>query len=379
MSERRDLRAGGVLRSVLASILSLAIGGVLAFATLEGFLRVRDWPTPGLYVDGRGPLPLVLPSAEGSAWRNYKGDAELRHWSYRVPVRLNRHGFIEREPEPKPRGAWRIGLFGDSFAAGQGVESVERFGNLWAEALRDRFGREVEVYNFGSAWCGSAQNAAFLERHGAEYELDELVLAVFSGNELTDNERFESYSKRSEEERRALDAARGKGSIRSWLRDHSRAAGFLWITFARMFAGTEQHYLTPQSVESLWPLTERALERFASAAGGRPMTLWYLPSRPEWDDAAWEWVRAEAGLADDDRDVLRERMQAWAERRGVAFVDLTSSLSGKDPDEVTIALDGHLNAEGNLGAAALLAADPRASHLQREARQGSSAQQGRDG
>lgn len=346
---------------------SLVLGASLFVGMLEIGLRVMNWPAPGLYRDRTGPLALSMPSGDGSSWRAYPGSARLRHWDYDVPIELNRHGFIDRDPAPKAPGVWRVGIFGDSFVAGMGVPPMKRFTQIWRDSLQARSGTPaVEVYNFGSAWCGSAQNAAFLEGHGAEYRLDEIVLAIFGGNELEDNLAWSEYSAKSPEEQRRADHAASTGSsVREWIRNHSRAAGFLFVTIAGRFSSKSVRVLDTKSIDRLWPETEHALESFSRAAGERGFSIWYLPDTHEWDDEVWRQVKLEYSLGDGDRHVVRDAIARWASRFGIPFVDATPLLAGRSAKDLRFRRDGHWNEAGHRVVGTGLAGDDMASRIQR--------------
>lgn len=351
------------IKRALFATVSLSVGFLLSLLVLELALRVVDWPSPGLYQGGSGPLPLSIATAEGSSWRSYPGKARLRHWDYDVPIELNSHGFIERENAEKADGVWRIGLFGDSFTAGMGVEIDERFGRIWWRAIAERMEPPIEVYNFGSAWSGTGQSAAFLQGHGDEYAIDEIVLALFGGNELEDNENWDRH--RTLEPAEQLSRGRHELTLRERIRNESRAAGFLYVYLVRTFAKKETVVPRRSYVDEHWAPTERALREFVDAAGTRPLTIWYLPSTTEWDDASWQSVQSELDIPDADRHAVRDRVREWATRAGIPFVDTTAFLTGSRVEEIRFARDGHWNARGHRIVANGLIESSEASHWQR--------------
>lgn len=356
------------IRQLIFALISMGVGLAVSVAFVEVALRIIDWPSPGLYQDGVGPLPLAIATEDGSSWRRYPGVARLRHWDYDVDIRLNDHGFIERPNAPKEEGTWRIGLFGDSFTAGMGVQPNERFGSVWERSLPAEARASMEVYNFGSAWSGTGQSAAFLAKHGSEYRLDEVILALFSGNELQDNEHWEAYRSLPPEAQKQREQKR-----RSWrdrLRNRSRAAGFLYVSVVRGFASRKITVPNAEFVSEKWPPTERALADFVDAADGRPLTIWYLPSTTEWDDALWSSLRDELGLNDSDRHAVRDRIRRWANENGVPFVDTTHFLEGRTAREIRFQRDGHWNPAGHLLVGRALAAERGASHWQSQSRNG---------
>jgi hypothetical protein len=339
----------------------------LPLGVLEASLRIIDWPAPGIYRDDRGPLGLSMPNEDGSSWRAYSGPARLRHWDYDVEIMLNKHGFIDRESYPKDPETWRIGIFGDSFVAGMGVSADERFTQVWIESISKRIRSiTIETFNFGSAWCGSAQNAAFLSVHGNEYDLDEVVLAVFGGNELEDNLRWSEYSTLTPSEKVRADIAASSGtSIRDWIRNHSRAAGFLFVTIAGRFASKSIHIPDEDAMTKLWPTTEQALSSFALAAGNRKLTIWYLPDTHEWDDEAWRQIKSEFALREEDRHLVRDAIEKWAESRRILFIDASSFIAGRSARDLRFRRDGHWNEAGHRIVGEALAAHAEASWIQR--------------
>lgn len=347
-------------------LLSIFVGVAFSVALLEVGLRVIDWPSPGLYRGRDGPVALSMANEEGSSWRAYPGRMRLRHWDYDVEIELNSDGFIERERTSKRPGTWRVGLFGDSFVAGMGVASEDRFGRIWMNAIYPSEARPIEIYNFGSAWCGTGQNAAFLSAHAAEYELDEVVLALFGGNEIEDNLRWSSYRALPQERQVELDREASSGrTLRTWIRNHSRAAGFLYVAIASRFTTQEIGIPTKASLDKGWAKTRQALESFALEAGIRPVTIWYLPDSHEWDDDVWSELRGTHHLEETDRHVVRDAVEAWANAQRIPFVDVTPMLEGRTIDELRFRRDGHWNADGHRVVGLGLARIPLASFAQR--------------
>src|SRR5262245_10316510 len=197
-------------------------------AVIEISLRATGWPAPGFYKDGRGPLALVAPGPAGGAYPpNITG--RLRHYDYDVEWSVNGDGFRERPRQRKQAGERRIGILGDSFAAGFGVERQRRFTDVWYEKTAQR---GSTLWNLATPNCGTTCEAAILEGIGSNYELDEIILTFYSGNDLSDNIEWDQ----AKENRERGGAAR----MRGWLREHSRAATFAWVYLLRSFASISQ-------------------------------------------------------------------------------------------------------------------------------------------
>jgi GDSL-like Lipase/Acylhydrolase family len=329
---------GPIRAGIQANILLLLSSSAVALGMGEALVRARGWPAPGFYRDGKGPLALRAPGAAGGAFPP-GGPGRLRHYDYDVACQVNADGFREREPQPKRSGEWRVALLGDSFATGMGVEESQSFLALWKRTAD----RAVTVWNLAAPSCGTSSEAAILHGVGARYDIDEVVVAFFGGNDLTDNLAWSrAGSGRTEIESSDWDA-------RGWLREHSRLATFVWVGFARGFAR-----FRPPGVydlaefDRLWPFTEEALASLRSAAGTRPLTIVYLPSTPEWDDHLWEWARTEYGLRDEGRFLVASAVSRWARAHGVRFFDVTPALRRCPASaQCCFPVDPHWNAAGH--------------------------------
>ena len=325
------------LAGIQANILLLLGGSAVALGMGEALVRAHGWPTPGLYRDGKGPLALRVPGEGGGAYPP-QGWGRLRHYDYDVAWQVNSDGFREREPEPKSRGEWRVALLGDSFAAGVGVEASGCFAAYWNRTA----GPAVTLWNLASPSCGTSCEAAILRVAGARYDADEVVVAFFGGNDLSDNLAWSRAGPATME----VDS---DWNGRVWLREHSRLATFLWVGFARGFARFRPPgvYDTAE-FERLWPFTEEALASLRSAAGARPLSLVYLPSSPEWDDGLWRWARAQYGLREEGRFLVSSALARWAGTHGVRFFDVTPALRRcPTAAECCFPVDPHWNVGGH--------------------------------
>ncbi len=79
-------------------------------------------------------------------------DGRLYTWGHLVVK--NRYGFRGRNFEtPKPKGVYRVAVFGDSLTYGVGLAVNERYTNIAEQLLNEAFDdRQFEVLNFGI--CG---------------------------------------------------------------------------------------------------------------------------------------------------------------------------------------------------------------------------------
>ncbi|MBW2737526.1 MAG: hypothetical protein JRE64_01485 [Deltaproteobacteria bacterium] len=126
---------------------------------------------------------LNIPNIEGFS----------RTQDFIMHVKINSRGLRDREFElSKPSGTFRIGVFGDSFTFGEGVQNEEAYPKILEKILkRDtrliQSRTNVEVINFGLGKTGTSQQLALYQQEGTKYDLDCVILGFLSGNDFTDN------------------------------------------------------------------------------------------------------------------------------------------------------------------------------------------------
>lgn len=108
-------------------------------------------------------------------------------------VAINRDGLRDRDhPRAKPAGTLRIAVLGDSYTEAIEVPVEQTFWSVLADDLNRAAavrGRRVEVLNFGVRGYGTAQELLTLRCCVWDYSPDVVLLAFYSGNDVTDNSR----------------------------------------------------------------------------------------------------------------------------------------------------------------------------------------------
>lgn len=310
----------------------------------EAGLRIVGWSAPGLYIDGRGPVALRNPGTNGGAFP-HRAHGELRHYDYDVEFSTNSFGFRDSEVLTKQNGEWRIGFLGDSFTAGMGVKQQERFADVFAAEMR-RTRSDLTVWNLGAPLCGTACEAAMLERVSQAYQLDEIVLAFYGGNDIEDNSAwYASISNPSA----ATDQRTLSLKARDWLREHSRVSTFVWVNALRAGATFKPPGIYNEAdLNQSWPDTARSLQHLKDIVGARKFVILYLPAVPEWNDGVWQDVRTRYGAADEGRNIIRNAVANWSRQNNVPFVDATVWLHGCDSLQACVfPVDPHWNAHGH--------------------------------
>jgi hypothetical protein len=105
-------------------------------------------------------------------------------------IQINSEGM--RGPEvsvQKPVGTYRIALLGDSYVEGMQVPFEKTVGEVIAGRLSELRGSSVEVLNFGVGGYGSTQELLTLQHTVWKYSPDLVLLAVTTGNDISDNYR----------------------------------------------------------------------------------------------------------------------------------------------------------------------------------------------
>lgn len=355
---RRQLSLG---RKLTFICISMSIGLLIAAGAVEIGLRFVDWPVPGL--DTGGEVARWKVKQTGREGGTYPpGVWRLRHYDFDVEWAANSDGFHEREREPKKDGAYRIGLIGDSFTAGYGLEMNKRFSQVWF----DQFGTShphAELWNLSTGLCGTAHQADIMAGVGKEYQFDEVILGFYPGNDLADNKAW-MKAKETGSTEPAVDDTKG---IVPMLRRNSRLLTFLWTNGLRSLKTYPPKGIFRESeFRELWPDTEKSLEMLRENASGLPLTIWYLPTESEYSDAYWQSQAAKFNYSEQDRHRVREAVAKWAEARNIAFVDLTPFLEGQSPAEIHFKNDAHWNERGSRLIGDGLAKTPRATALGRQ-------------
>src|SRR5215213_7066737 len=213
-------------------LLMILVGLILGLLVVEVGLRIVGYSFPTFYATDAERGVALRAGVEG--WYRREG---------RNYVRINSDGLRDREhTKTKPPNTVRIAVIGDSYAEALQVPMDNAFWAVMAEQLRQhcpRFaGQQVEVINFGVSGYGTAQELITLRQKVWDYSPDIVLLAVCTGNDITDNSRILKktdipYFVYSEGQNLTLDNSfrdspafrlqnSALSSVGSWLRNHLR-------------------------------------------------------------------------------------------------------------------------------------------------------------
>lgn len=161
----------------------IVVGLILGLLVVEVGLRVIGYSFPTFYATDADRGIALRAGVEG--WYRREG---------RNYVRINSDGLRDREhTKAKPPNTLRIAVIGDSYAEALQVPVDNAFWAVMAERLRQHCpklaGQQLEVINFGVSGYGTAQELITLRQKVWDYSPDIVLLAVCTGNDITDNSR----------------------------------------------------------------------------------------------------------------------------------------------------------------------------------------------
>lgn len=154
----------------------------LVIAEVAARVHLGDEFQQGAYV---GPPQAMCGRFDAElGWANLEGTSSqiaALGGTYRVTINSEGNRGPEHALEKAP-GVTRVLVLGDSTAWGWGVDDAE----VWCELVDARLGGEVEVINLAVPGYGTDQQLLQLERVGADWQPD-IVLLAYVHNDLTSN------------------------------------------------------------------------------------------------------------------------------------------------------------------------------------------------
>jgi hypothetical protein len=229
-------------------------------------------------------------------------------------VEINSDGWrgpdVPLEPTP---GTLRIALLGDSFIEAFEVPFDSTVGEVVERRLSALRGRPVEVLNFGEGGYGTTQEYLTLQHEVWKYSPDVVLLAVTTGNDISDNSRrlrrgnYVPYQV-FQGDRLVLDT--------SFVMARDYRSRTLWT---RRMLGLVKHSRLAQLINRVRHLRVKGERQQANAGGdegdelGLRDEVQLPPATPDWQEA-WRVTEGVLGLMRDE-----------CRRHGVPFAVVTLS------------------------------------------------------
>ena len=139
----------------------------------EGRIEESNRLDPGLIQYDR-----ILGWALTPGWTGTHG-----HHDFEVTYSINEHGFRGRFPDlSQPKVRPRVGVLGDSFTFGFGVNDGETFVDLLQQGDPDR-----DYLNLAVPGYSTDQEYLLMRNRGRSLEIDHYLLVIYLGNDFLDN------------------------------------------------------------------------------------------------------------------------------------------------------------------------------------------------
>jgi len=173
------MKKNNYLMNIMLIIFSL----IVSFLVIEVGMRIAkiEYPIFQTFDFHRGFS--LRPNASG--WWLREGKAY---------VKINSQGLRDSEhKKEKPANTIRIALLGDSFAEARSVPINKTFWSLMENKLNlchKKNNQKIEVINFGVTEYSTAQQLLTLRHYVWNYNPDIILLAFFSGNDISDNSKL---------------------------------------------------------------------------------------------------------------------------------------------------------------------------------------------
>lgn len=170
--------------SLKARLILVLVGIMLPLVLAEIGLRLAGAILPGDYQTvsfAEAHPEFGRRNRPGAGW---KKTSEFTSW-----IEVNSKGLRGTEIDyPKPAGERRILVIGDSFTFAEQVNQNETF----TQRLEDRLnaeGGQYRVLNAGSNGWATANEAIYLAKEGVRFKPDVVIVALYLGNDVSDNYR----------------------------------------------------------------------------------------------------------------------------------------------------------------------------------------------
>jgi hypothetical protein len=301
--------------SLKARLILMLVGLLLPLLLAEVGLRLAGAILPGDYQTvsfAEAHPEFGRRNRPGAGW---KKTSEYTSW-----IEVNSKGLRGAEIDyPKPAGEKRILVVGDSFTFAEQVNQNETF----TQRLEDRLnseGGQYRVLNAGSNGWATANEVVYLAKEGVRFKPDVVVVALYLGNDVSDNYRRVATVSDAVAADLALRGADSFEGPRRLLRRSELYTVFesgvlaklpIWQDDGGNYSSDRKPPRTLEEAEEAWAITARLLDRMRdlSESQGARFVVMVVPS------ATAVAQRGGAAAKDDDDDDEEEGNEA-ADRPG---------------------------------------------------------------
>jgi hypothetical protein len=261
--------------SIKARIALVIVGLCLPLLLAEIVLRVAGAFLPGDYQTvsfAEAHPEFGRRNRPGAGW---KKTSEYTSW-----IEINSKGLRGAEIDyPKPPGEFRILITGDSFTFAEQVNQNETFAQLLEDRLnQEGGGRAFRVLNAGSNGWATANEAIYLTKEGIRFAPDLVIVALYLGNDVSDNYRRVATVSDAVAADLALRGADAFDGPRRVLRRSELYTVFESGVLAKLpwwqddggnYSSDRKPPRTQAEADEAWAITEKLLDRMRDVSGSQ--------------------------------------------------------------------------------------------------------------
>jgi hypothetical protein len=291
-----------------------------------------------------------------SQWDEYVGFVNIpgiegvnRTQDFQFTAKINSKGLRDREfGYDKAKNTYRIGVFGDSYTFGEGVQNNETYPKLLenlilADEQLNELPKKIEVLNFGIGKTGTSHQYAFYQEEGKKYHLDLVILGFLAANDFIDNLIGPFILKNNE----LVHNPAAYSSIRTlqkivyyfpfytWLAAHSHLTNLVRVRATLLddrwrvaHSGTMDIFAATPEMERLEvEITRKLLTEFKREVNqdGAKLILVYLPAKGQ---------KTLANYGEDEIILLNEMDKSM--RNGYVLLDRLEKVLGQDFEKLDL-------------------------------------------
>jgi len=300
--------------SLKARLVLVLVGIMLPLVLAEVGLRLAGGILPGDYQTvsfAEAHPEFGRRNRPGAGW---KKTSEYTSW-----IEVNSKGLRGAEIDySKPAGERRILVVGDSFTFAEQVNQNETF----TQRLEDRLnaeGGQYRVLNAGSNGWATANEVVYLAKEGVRFKPDVVIVALYLGNDVSDNYRRVATVSDAVAADLALRGADSFEGPRRLLRRSELYTVFesgvlaklpIWQDDGGNYSSDRKPPRTLEEAEEAWAITGRLLDRMRdlSESQGARFVVMVVPSATA--------VAQRGGPAAKDDDGDEEEGNEAADRPG---------------------------------------------------------------
>jgi lysophospholipase L1-like esterase len=338
-------KSGPASPSPAARLLLVTIGLLVPLLLAEIGLRLAGAILPGDYQTvsfAEAHPEFGRRNRPGAGW---KKTSEFTSW-----IEVNSKGLRGAEIEyAKPPGERRVLVVGDSFTFAEQVNQNETF----TQRLEDRLNAEgggggYRVLNAGSNGWATANEAVYLAKEGVRFKPDVVIVALYLGNDVSDNFRRVATVQDAADADLALRGADSfdgprrllrKSELYSWFESGVLAKLPIWQGDGGSYSSDRKPPRTLAEAEEAWTITEQLLDRMreVSESQGARFMVMVVPSATAVAQRGGTAVKDDDDADEDAEDDTRPgfddphgQLAAITARNNLTSLDLLSPMRKAD-------------------------------------------------